>query len=143
MAVLTRSITSKSNAQGTIDKANVALWTAQASLALLFLFAGSMKLMVSADQMAAQMDVDLPMWFMRFIGVCECAGALGLILPGVSRIRTGFTSLAACGLVVIMVGATTLTAIAGPVAAASCPLLVGLAAAYVAYGRQYVRPIAR
>lgn len=143
MAVFTRTIASTSNAQGKIDKTNVALWTAQAGLAVLFLFAGSMKLVVSADEMAAQMNVDLPIWFLRFIGACECAGALGLILPSLSRIRTGLTPLAACGLVVIMVGATAVTAIAGPVAAASFPLLVGIVAAYVAYGRRYIRPIAR
>jgi hypothetical protein len=84
-----------------------------------------------------------PVWFLRFIGVCEIAGALGLILPSVSRIRTGLTPLAACGLIVIMIGATTLTAAIGEVAGATFPLVVGIAAAFVAYGRTHLVPITR
>src|SRR6266566_2107385 len=57
-----------------------ALWIVQGLLALLFLFAGSMKLILPVEMMTAQMP--LPGLFLRFIGVAEVAGALGLILPG-------------------------------------------------------------
>lgn len=115
----------------------------RATLCLTFMFAGSSKLVMSAEQMSGNTEIDFPLWFMRFIGVCEVAGALGLILPSVSRIHTGLTPLAACGLVVIMVGATTTTAVTGPVAFALFPLVVGIAAAYVAYGRTHLAPLAR
>jgi hypothetical protein len=72
---------------------------------------------------------------MRFIGVAEVLGAMGLILPGLLRIHAQLTPLAAAGLVVIMMGATTIMAIAVGISAALMPLFVGLLAALVAYSR--------
>jgi uncharacterized membrane protein YphA (DoxX/SURF4 family) len=114
---------------------NAALWVIQALLALLFLFAGGMKLVMPVEEMTAQMPVALPGWFLRFIGVAETLGALGLILPGLLRIRPGLTPLAAAGLVIIMIGATVITLAIGPVVLALIPLVPGLLAAFVAYGR--------
>ena len=117
---------------------NVALWIVQGLLAALFLFAGGAKLVMSAEQMAG--PVALPLWFLRFIGVAEVLGALGLILPGLLRIRSGLTPLAAAGLVLIMIGATVLTLASGDIAMALIPLVVGLLAAFVAYGRWRLAP---
>jgi hypothetical protein len=75
--------------------------------------------------------------------VCELLGALGLILPGLLRIRPGLTTLAAAGLVIIMVGATVLTFVADGVAPALFPLVVGLLSASVAYGRWRLAPLRR
>lgn len=110
-----------------------ALWVVQGLLALLFLFAGGMKLVTPAEEMAKQMPLPVP--FMRFIGVAEVLGGLGLILPGLTGIRPGLTPLAAAGLVVIMIGATVLTAASGGIALALFPLVVGLLLAFVAYRR--------
>jgi hypothetical protein len=112
---------------------NLALWIVQVLLALLFLFAGGMKLVLPLEKLAG--PVALPGFFLRFIGVCEALGGLGLILPGLLRIRPGLTPLAAAGLVIIMIGATAITLASGDVAMALIPLLVGLLAAFVAYGR--------
>jgi uncharacterized membrane protein YphA (DoxX/SURF4 family) len=112
---------------------NRALWIVQWLLALLFLFAGGMKLVLPIEAMTKQMP--LPGLFLRFIGVCETLGAIGLILPGLSRIRQGLTPLAAAGLVVIMIGATALTLQTAGAAPALFPLVVGLLSAFVAYGR--------
>ena len=112
----------------------IALWSVQVVLALIFLFAGSMKLILPIEVMTAQMP--LPGLFLRFIGVCEVAGALGLILPGLTRIQRGLTPLAATGLVVIMVGAVVLTFASEGVIWAVVPLVVGALAACVAYGRR-------
>ena len=112
---------------------NRALWIVQGLLAALFLFAGSMKLAMPIEEMTAQMP--LPGWFIQFIAVCEILGALGLILPGLLRIRTGLTPLAAAGLVVIMIGATVLSAFLMGPAAAILPLVTGLLATFVSYGR--------
>lgn len=114
-------------------KRNVTLWVIQGLLAALFLFAGSMKLVLPIEAMAG--PVALPGWFLRFIGVAEVAGAIGLILPWLTRIQPRLTSVAALGLVTIMAGATVVTAIGGPVATAAVPLVVGLLAATVARGR--------
>lgn len=116
---------------------NVLLWIVQGLLAALFLFAGGMKLVLPIEAMAG--PVALPGWFLRFIGVCEVLGALGLVLPGLFRIRTGLTPLAAAGLVIIMIGATVITIMGGQVGPALVPLIVGLLAGTVAYGRRRLR----
>ncbi|HLH23941.1 MAG TPA: DoxX family protein [Chloroflexota bacterium] len=117
-----------------------ALWIVQILLALTFLFAGGVKLVTPFEEMAAQMPIALPEWFLRSIGVAEVLGAFGLILPGLLRIRPGLTPLAAAGLVIIMVGATVLTLAGGMGAVALFPFVVGLFAAFVAYGRWRLAP---
>jgi uncharacterized membrane protein YphA (DoxX/SURF4 family) len=68
-----------------------AMWVVQWLLAPLFLFAGGMKLVLPIEVMTKQMP--MPGVFLRFIGVCEALGAIGLILPGLLRIRRGLTAL--------------------------------------------------
>jgi uncharacterized membrane protein YphA (DoxX/SURF4 family) len=114
---------------------NIALWLIQALLAALFLFAGGMKLVMPIEEMMKQMPIALPGWFLRFIGVAEVLGGLGLILPWLSRIQPGLTPLAAAGLVIIMIGATVLTLIIGDIVMALMPLGVGILCVFVAYGR--------
>jgi hypothetical protein len=117
---------------------NVALWIVQGLLAALFLFAGGAKLVLPLDQMTG--PVALPGWFLRFLGVAEVLGALGLVLPGLLRIRTGLTPLAAAGLVIIMIGATVVTLVGGMVGVALMNVVVGLLAAFAAYGRWRLAP---
>src|SRR3989442_14562773 len=83
---------------------NVALWIVQGLLAALFLFAGGAKLVLPLDQMAG--PVALPGWFLRFLGVAEGLGALGLGLPGLLRIRPRLTPLASAGRGVTLFRAT-------------------------------------
>jgi uncharacterized membrane protein YphA (DoxX/SURF4 family) len=116
-----------------------ALWIAQGLLALLFLFAGGMKLVMPIEEMTKQISMPGP--FLRFIGVAEVLGGLGLVLPGLLRIRPGLTPLAAAGLVIIMIGATAITAATGGGATALIPAVVGLLAAFVAYGRWRLVPL--
>jgi len=115
------------------------LWIVQGLLALLFLWAGGVKLVLPLEKLAG--PVPVPGLFLRFIGVCEVLGALGLILPGLLRIRPGLTPLAAVGLVIIMIGATGLTLGSGDVASALIPAVAGLLAAFVAYGRWRLVPL--
>jgi uncharacterized membrane protein YphA (DoxX/SURF4 family) len=117
---------------------NAALWIVQVLLALLFLFAGGMKLVMPIEEMTKEME--MPGWFLRFIGVAEFLGGLGLVLPGLLKIKPGLTSLAAVGLVIIMIGATVISFVAGGFLMALTPLVVGLLAAFVAYGRWRLVP---
>jgi uncharacterized membrane protein YphA (DoxX/SURF4 family) len=117
---------------------NIALWIVQALLAALFLFAGGMKLVLPIEEMTKQ--IAMPGWFLRFVGVCEVLGAIGLILPWLSGVRPGLTPLAAAGLVIIMIGATATTLATADVAMALMPLAVGILAAFIAYGRWRLTP---
>jgi uncharacterized membrane protein YphA (DoxX/SURF4 family) len=119
---------------------NITLWIAQGLLAAIFLFAGGMKLVLPIEEMTKQMPIPLPGWFLRFTGVIEMLGAIGVILPWLLRIRAGLTPLAAAGLVIVMIGATVYTLAAGDVASALISLVVGALAAFVAYGRWRLTP---
>jgi uncharacterized membrane protein YphA (DoxX/SURF4 family) len=122
-------------------KASLALWVAQGLLAALFLFAGAMKLVMPIA--ALTKDAPLPGTFLRFIGVLEVLGALGLVLPGLLHLRASLTPLAAAGLVVIMSGAVGTTLATGQVESAGVPVIVGLLLALVALGRGTPLVVAR
>jgi len=128
------------NMQGgdTKMKSNVLLWIVQGLLAVIFLFAGGMKLVLPLDALTG--PIPLPGLFMRFLGVVEVLGAVGLIVPGLLRIRPGLTPLAAAGLVIIMIGATVITVLGGDVAPAVVPMIVGLLSLAVVYGRSRLTP---
>lgn len=117
---------------------NILLWIIQVLLAVLFLFAGSTKFFMSVEQMNSQAPIPLPGLFIHFIGVCEILGGLGLVLPMLLRIKPKLTPLAACGLAIIMAGATVLTVAGGMIGGAAFPFVVLLLCVFVAYGRRGV-----
>jgi hypothetical protein len=115
-------------------KMNYTLWGIQFLLALLYLFAGGVKLILPVAELTRQMAFPGP--FLRFIGANEVLGAAGLILPGILRRRQELTPLAAIGLSIIMLGATVLL-IANPGAGSPLmPMAVGLLNGLVAWGRR-------
>jgi uncharacterized membrane protein YphA (DoxX/SURF4 family) len=118
---------------------NILLWIVQILLALLFLFAGGTKLVLPADvlqKMGSPNQVYLPGLFIKFIGLVEVLGALGLVLPGLLRIKKGLTPLAAIGLTIVMVGAVIITIAGDGIKLAITPLIVLLLCVFVAYGRR-------
>ncbi|MBM3218607.1 MAG: DoxX family membrane protein [Candidatus Rokubacteria bacterium] len=117
---------------------NVALWIVQVLLAGLFLFGGVVKLMMPIAELTQQ--TGMPAWFMRFIPIAEILGGLGLLLPSLLRIKPRLTPLAAAGLVIIMIGATVIS-LPGGVVMALMPLVTGLLAFFVAYGRWRLVPL--
>jgi hypothetical protein len=120
-------------------KRNTVLWIVQGLLAVMFLFAGGSKLVMTAAQMieqgAAVGGMQPPIAFIRFIGVCELLGAIGVVVPWLTGIRPGLTPLAAAGLAVIMIGATVVNLTTTVPALAIFTAILGLLAAFVAYGR--------
>jgi uncharacterized membrane protein YphA (DoxX/SURF4 family) len=124
---------------------SIVLWVVQVLLALLFIFAGGMKLVTPLEKLAAAAppgSVVLPGAFVRFIGVAELLGGIGLILPALLRIKPGLTPLAAAGLVIIMIGAVAVTLMGSTGAGmAVVPAVTGLLAGFVAYGRWRLAPI--
>jgi uncharacterized membrane protein len=118
---------------------NIVLWILQVLLALMFLFAGGTKFYYTAAQMAAMSPPNslvLPDLFIKFIGVCEILGALGLILPGLLKIRRQLTPLAALGLLIIMLGAVVVSILGPGVATAIPALVIAVLLAVVFYGRK-------
>ena len=114
------------------SKLTVTLWVVQGLLAALYLFAGYMKLTLPIEAMTKQMP--LPAGFLRFLGVAELLGALGLVLPGITRVKTWLTPLAASGLAVIMIGATAVS-LTQSVTGAMVPAILALLCGFVVYGR--------
>lgn len=119
---------------------NILLWIIQVLLALLFLYGGIFKLVANLDEAAKFLGVSV--LFLRFIGLCEALGGLGLLLPGLFRIKTGLTALAAAGLAVITAGATVITLKSAGIGPAVLPFITCLLCIAVAYGRWRMRPIA-
>lgn len=118
---------------------NIVLWILQVLLSLFFLFAGGSKLWMSTEameKMSPPNTIALPGWFMKFIGVCEILGGLGLVLPGLTKIKRGLTPLAATGLIIIIIGAIVVSAMGPGFSFAVMPLITGILLAIVAYGRR-------
>ena len=116
------------------------LWVAQILLALGMASAGVMKLM-SGDDMLTMYYPIFPPTFIRFIGVCEILGAIGVVVPAALRIRPELTPLAAAGLAIIMGGAVISTIVMGAASTIATPLALFLLAVFVAYGRWKLAPI--
>ena len=116
---------------------NIVLWIIQILLALLFLFAGITKLLPIFTMPPPPPGMWMPpIWFLKFIGLCELLGALGLVLPGLFRRQQYLTVWAAIGLTIIMIGAVVITVMTMGAAAAVTPLIVLLLCVFVAYGRR-------
>lgn len=114
---------------------NIILWIVQILLALLFLFAGVSKFLMSADEMTRNMPPFLSLSFIYFIGVCEILGGIGLVVPWATGIKPSLTPLAAILLFIIMIGAVFVAAMGG-IAMAIFPAVAGLLLAFVAWGRK-------
>ena len=116
-----------------------ALWIVQGVLAVAFSGSGLMKLMKSYEALKADPKMgwanDFSGGFVKFIGASEAAGALGLVLPAVTGIAPILTPVAGAGLAIIMLGAAVTHLRRSEMAMAGIPLMLGVLAAFVAYGR--------
>ena len=123
-------------------KIHYVLWTVQIILALLFLFSGGSKFFMPIELLQQGSPIKFSALFYHFIGTCEVLGAIGLTLPSLLKIKTFLTPLAAVGLVIIMIVATTVTLMSPTMAkTAILPFIVGLLCIFVAYGRFRLYPI--
>jgi hypothetical protein len=120
---------------------NVLLWVFQVLLAAAF-FAHGWLLLFPPAAILQQMRMVMPDWFRLFLGVAEALAAIGLTLPGITRIQPGLISWAAAGLMIVMVGATVLHGTRGETSSAIITALLFALLAGVAYLRWKVRPIA-
>jgi len=116
---------------------NIAIWIVQVILAIAFAMAGMTKAFGDLGSLAASMPWigDVPAALTRFIGVAEMIGALGLILPALTRVRPILTPLAAMGLATIMLLAAIFHATRGEFGDIARNLVLLAVALIVAYGR--------
>ena len=124
-------------AAGAPSKAlHIALWVVQVLLALAFGMAGTMKTFTPLDELVKTMPwfTSVP-WLPRFIGPAELAGALGMVLPSVTRIRPVLTPLAGVGLSIVMLLAGGMHAVRGEIPMVPINVLLGGLAVFVAWGR--------
>ena len=119
---------------------NIVLWVLQVLLAVAFFAHGAMMVAPPAE-IAAQMNASLPRWFQLFLGVAEVLAAVGLVLPGLTRILPWLVSWAAGGIIIVMVSATGYHVVRGEVGSAVTTLILLVMATFVAYMRFRVLPI--
>ena len=119
---------------------NITLWVPQVLLAAVFLAHGWM-LLFPPPEIAAVMNASLPRTFTLFLGVAEVLAAVGLTLPGITRIQPWLVPCAAAGLMIVMVSATILHTARGEVSSAITTAVLFVLVTFVAYMRWKVNPI--
>ena len=120
-----------------LKSGNVWLWVLQVFLAVFFALASGLpKWILPPDVLAQNMPIELPRAFVLFIGACEIAGAIGLLMRRI-------TPIAAACLVALTLCATTYQLLANQPGSAVFALVMGLLCAVVAYGRRGSRASSR
>ena len=119
---------------------NILLWALQVLLALAFLAHGWLFLFPPAE-MVAQMNASLPRWFQLFLGIAEVLAAVGLILPGLTRIMPWLVPAAALGIMMVLGSATVFHLVRAEISSAIITLVMFVLATAVAYLRWRVLPI--
>jgi uncharacterized membrane protein YphA (DoxX/SURF4 family) len=119
---------------------NIALWVLQVLLAAAFLAHGVFLLNPPAE-MLELMNRSMPTAFRIFLGVAEVLAAVGLTLPGITRILPWLVPCAAAGVMIVMVSATIFHLMRGEFGSAMTTLVLLVLATFVAYMRWKVTPI--
>jgi uncharacterized membrane protein YphA (DoxX/SURF4 family) len=122
------------------DFMNLVLWIVQVLLAVAFLAHGWL-LLAPPPAIVEQLNASLPRWFQVFLGVAEVLAAIGLTLPGLTRIMPWLVTWAAGGIMIVMVSATIFHLMRSEISSAAITLLLLAMATFLAYMRQRVLPI--
>lgn len=122
---------------------NVSLWVAQTLLAGMFIMAGITKSFQPIETIGASLPwvLNAPLALIRFIGISELLGGIGLLLPSILRIKPQFTGYAAIGLALVMIFAAIFHAMRGEYSLIGINILIGLIAGFIAWGRLKKLPI--
>jgi putative oxidoreductase len=120
---------------------NILLWVLQALLAVVFLAHGWLFLS-PPPEIAVQMNASMPRWFQLFLGIAEVLAAVGLTLPGLTRVQPWLVTWAAAGIIIVTASATVFHLVRGEFSSAAITVVLLAVATFVAYTRQRVLPIA-
>ena len=119
---------------------NIVLWVLQVLLAIAFAAHGWLFLSPPPEYVA-QMNATIPRWFQLFLGVAEVLAAVGLTLPGLTRILPWLVVWAAAGVMIVTSSATVLHVARSEFSSAAITLVLFCLAAVVAYWRHRWLPI--
>lgn len=119
---------------------NIMLWVLQVLLAVAF-FAHGWLFFFPPPDIAALMNESLPRWFQLFLGAAEVLAAVGLTLPGLTRVMPWLVTWAAVGIMIVMVSATVYHLVRGEYSSAVITFVLLAMATFVAYMRRRVLPI--
>ena len=119
---------------------NIALWVLQVLLAAAF-FAHGWLVLVPPPEIAQQMYASFPPSFWFFLGVAEVLAAVGITLPGLTRILPWLVTWAAGGIMIVMVSATIYHVARAELSSAAITLVLLAMATFVAYGRHRIVPL--
>lgn len=122
---------------------NITLWIAQGLFAVMFIMAGAMKSFQSAEALSEALPwvTSTPLALVRFIGVSELLGGIGLLLPALLRIKPFLTVWAAVGIATIMVLAAIFHGSRGELSAIGANAVFVVIALFIAWGRSKKAPI--
>jgi putative oxidoreductase len=122
---------------------HIILWVAQIILGGMFIMAGMMKSTQPIVDLSKSVPwtANVPLALIRFIGVSELLGGIGLILPSLLRIKPILTPVAAIGILLIMVFALVYHIMNGETNVIGINIAFGLVAAFIAWGRLKKAPI--
>jgi hypothetical protein len=117
----------------------IGLWFAQGLLFLLFAGTGAWKLLTPVPELAATFPWmgQVPVSFMRFTGVVDLLGGIGVLLPAVTRILPGLTPLAALGCAALQVSAIVFHISRGEAANTPFNFVLVALSCFVFWGRRY------
>jgi uncharacterized membrane protein YphA (DoxX/SURF4 family) len=122
---------------------HISLWVVQILLAAMFLMAGANKLFQSITELSKMLPwaTEVPEGLVRFIGISELLGGLGLLLPSILRIKPILTPIAAVGLSLIMVSASIFHISRGEMSVIGINFVLLALALFVVWGRMKKAPI--
>jgi len=116
---------------------NVILWIAQIFLSACFIWAATMKLFQPIDKLSAMWPwtAQIPIAMVKLTGIIDLLAALGLILPGLLRIKPKLTPFTAIGVIVLMVCASIFHILRGEACVIAVNIVFAVIAAFIAWGR--------
>lgn len=118
-------------------KINIALWIVQSLLAAIFVMAGANKLFQPIPELAKMLPwvTSVPLAMVKFIGLSELLGGMGMLLPSLLRIKPVLTAYAALGIALVMIFATIFHISRGEVSVIGINFVFMAMATFVAWGR--------
>jgi len=119
---------------------NMILWVLQILLAAQFLFHGYIMVFPPAE-LVELMNAQMAPWFRLFVGITESLGAIGLVLPGLTRIMPWLIPWSGVGLMIVAISASVLHFTRSESSSALITLVLFVLLAFVSYMRWRVKPI--